>query len=87
MNKEELVSLDYETECNRLKQKLNEQADEWAKKLDSIVYEKNMIIENQMKEIDKHEFYIFSKYFDEIVENKIKKKYHITLKEYFENVF
>lgn len=31
MNKEELVSLDYETECNRLKQKLNEQADEWAK--------------------------------------------------------
>ena len=23
MNKEELVSLDYETECNRLKQKLN----------------------------------------------------------------
>ena len=52
MNKEELVSLDYETECNRLKQNLNEQADEWAKKLDSIVYEKNMIIENQMKEIE-----------------------------------
>ena len=52
MNKEELVSLDYETECNSLKQKLNEQADEWAKKLDSIVYEKNMIIENQMKEIE-----------------------------------
>ena len=52
MNKEELVSLDYETECNRLKQKLNEQADELAKKLDSIVYEKNMIIENQMKEIE-----------------------------------
>ena len=52
MNKEELVSLDYETECNRLKQNLNEQADEWAKKMDSIVYEKNMIIENQMKEIE-----------------------------------
>ena len=39
------------------------------------------------KEIDKHEFYIFSKYFDEIVENEIMKEYHITLKEYFENVF
>ena len=38
-------------------------------------------------EIDKHEFYIFSKYFDEIVENEILKEYHITLKEYFENVF
>ena len=32
MNEEELVSLDYETKCNILKQKLNEQADEWAKK-------------------------------------------------------
>ena len=52
MNKEQLVSLDYEAECNGLKQKLNEQADEWAKKLDIIVYEKNMIIENQMKEIE-----------------------------------
>ena len=52
MNKEELVSLDYEAECNRLKQKLNKQADEWAKKLDSIVYKKNMIIENQMEEIE-----------------------------------
>ena len=52
MNKEELVCLDYETECNRLKQNLNEQAYEWAKKLDNIVYEKNMIIENQMKEIE-----------------------------------
>ena len=52
MNREELVSWDYEAECNRLKQKLNEQADEWAKKLDSIVYENNMIIENQLKEIE-----------------------------------
>ena len=52
MNREELVSLDYEAECNRLKQKLNKQADEWAKKLDSIVYKKNMIIENQMEEIE-----------------------------------
>ena len=52
MNKEQLVSLDYETECNRLKQKLNEQADEWAKKLDGIVYEKNIIIDKQLEEIE-----------------------------------
>ena len=45
------------------------------------------IKEEIAKEIDKHEFYIFSKYFDEIVENEIMKEYHITLKEYFENVF
>ena len=52
MNKEELVSLDYETKCNRLKQKLNEQKDELQKRMDSINYEKNMIIENQLKEIE-----------------------------------
>ena len=51
MKKEELVSLDYEAECERLKQILNEQADEWQKKIDSIVYEKNMIIEKQLEEI------------------------------------
>ncbi|MBQ7139966.1 MAG: hypothetical protein IJO32_00505 [Bacilli bacterium] len=48
----ELVSLDYEAECNMLRQTLNEQADEWAKKIDSIVYEKNIIIENQLEEIE-----------------------------------
>lgn len=51
-NKEKLVSLDYEAECNRLKQILNEQADEWEKKLDSIVYERNMIIDKQLEEIE-----------------------------------
>lgn len=39
------------------------------------------------KEIDKHEFYIFSKYFDEIIENEIVKEYHITLAEYLKNCF
>lgn len=48
----ELVSLDYEAECNMLRQTLNEQADEWAKKIDSIVYEKNIIIEKQLEEIE-----------------------------------
>lgn len=52
MNKEQLVSLDYEAECNRLKLSLNEQADEWQKKIDSIVYEKNMIIDKQLEEIE-----------------------------------
>ena len=52
MNKEDLVSLNYEAECNRLKQELNEQKDELQKRIDSINYEKNMIIENQMKEIE-----------------------------------
>ena len=52
MNKEKLVSLDYKAECNMLRQTLNEQADEWAKKIDSIVYEKNMIIEKQLEEIE-----------------------------------
>lgn len=52
MNKEALVSLDYEAECNMLRQTLNEQADEWAKKTDRIVYEKNMIIEKQLEEIE-----------------------------------
>lgn len=51
-DKTESVSLDYEAECNRLRLRLNEQADEWAKRLDSIVCNKNMIIENQMKEIE-----------------------------------
>lgn len=51
-DKTELVSLDYEAECNSLRLRLNEQADEWAKKLDSIVYEKNMIIEKQLQEIE-----------------------------------
>lgn len=50
-NKENLVSLDYEAECNKLRQTLNQQADEWAEKIDRVVYEKNMIIEKQMKEI------------------------------------
>ena len=52
MNKEQLVSLDYEAEYNRLKQLLNEQADEWQKKIDNIVYERNMIIDKQLEEIE-----------------------------------
>ena len=48
----ELVSLDYETEYKRLQLTLNEQANEWAKKLDNVVYEKNMIIEKQLEEIE-----------------------------------
>ena len=52
MNKEDLVSLNYEAECDRLKQELNEQKDELQKRMDSINYEKNMIIENQLKEIE-----------------------------------
>ena len=52
MNKEDLVSLNYEAECYRLKQELNEQKDELQKRMDSINYEKNIIIENQMKEIE-----------------------------------
>ena len=52
MNKEDLVSLNYEAECDRLKKELNEQKDELQKRMDSINYEKNMIIENQMKEIE-----------------------------------
>ena len=50
--KERTVGLDYEAECIMLRQTLNEQADEWAKKLDSIVYEKNMIIEKQLEDIE-----------------------------------
>ena len=49
---ENLKNIDYEAECNRLREALNEQADEWSKKIDNIVYEKNMIIDNQMKEIE-----------------------------------
>ena len=52
MNKQELVSLDYEMEYKRLQQTLNEQADEWQKKIDSIVYERNMIIDKQLEEIE-----------------------------------
>jgi hypothetical protein len=51
MNKKQLVSLDYEMEYKRLQLKLNEQADEWQKKIDNIVYEKNMIIDKQLEEI------------------------------------
>lgn len=47
-----LVNLDYETEYKRLQLNLNEQADEWQKKIDSIVYEKNMIIDKQLEEIE-----------------------------------
>ena len=52
MNKEEIITLSYEAECDRLKKELNEQKDELQKRMDSINYEKNMIIENQMKEIE-----------------------------------
>ena len=52
MKNEKLVSLDYEMEYKRLQQTLNEQADEWAKKTDRIVYEKNMIIDKQLEEIN-----------------------------------
>lgn len=52
MNKEEITTLNYEAECDRLKQELNERKDELQKRIDSINYEKNMIIENQMKEIE-----------------------------------
>lgn len=47
VNKEEIITL-----CDRLKQELNEQKDELQKRMDSINYEKNMIIENQLKEIE-----------------------------------
>ena len=52
MSEGKLVSLNYEAECNRLKQLLNEQADEWQNKIDSIVYERNMIIDKQLEEIE-----------------------------------
>ena len=47
VNKEEIITL-----CDRLKKELNEQKDELQKRMDSINYEKNMIIENQLKEIE-----------------------------------
>lgn len=47
VNKEEIITL-----CDRLKKELNEQKDELQKRIDSINYEKNMIIENQLKEIE-----------------------------------
>ena len=47
MNKEEIITL-----CDKLKKELNEQKDELQKRMDSINYEKNMIIENQLKEIE-----------------------------------
>ena len=52
MNKEEIITLCYEDECDKLKKELNEQKDELQKRIDSINYEKNMIIENQLKEIE-----------------------------------
>ena len=52
MNEKEIITLCYEAECDRLKQELNEQKDELQKRMDSINYEKNMIIENQLKEIE-----------------------------------
>ena len=52
MSEGKLVSLNYEAECNRLKQLLNEQADEWQNKIDSIVYERNMIIDKQLEDIE-----------------------------------
>ena len=52
MNKEEIITLCYEAECDRLKKELNEQKDELQKRMDSINYEKNMIIENQLEEIE-----------------------------------
>ena len=47
MNREEIITL-----CDKLKKELNEQKDELQKRMDSINYEKNMIIENQLKEIE-----------------------------------
>ena len=52
MNREEIITLCYEAECDRLKKELNEQKDELQKRIDSINYEKNMIIENQLEEIE-----------------------------------
>ena len=48
----ETIGLDYEKECEMLKMQLEEQAHEFINKIDSIRNEKNMIIENQMKEIE-----------------------------------
>ena len=39
MNKEDLVSLNYKAECDRLKQELDEQKDELQKRMDSINYD------------------------------------------------
>lgn len=47
VNKEEIITL-----CDKLKKELNEQKDELQKRMDSNNYEKNMIIENQLKEIE-----------------------------------
>ena len=52
VNKEEIITLCYEAECDKLKKELNEQKDELQKRMDSINYEKNMIIESQLKEIE-----------------------------------
>ena len=51
MNKETMRP-DYEEECKILRMQLEEQAHEFMNKIDSIQNEKNMIIENQMKEIE-----------------------------------
>ena len=52
MSKEEITTLCYEAECDRLKKELNEQKDELQRRIDSINYEKNMIIKNQLEEIE-----------------------------------
>ena len=52
VNKEEIITLCYEAECDKLKKELNAQKDELQKRMDNINYEKNMIIENQLKEIE-----------------------------------
>ena len=52
MNREEIITLCYEAECDKLKKELKEQKDELQKRINSINYEKNMIIEDQMKEIE-----------------------------------
>ena len=51
MSKEK-IGLDYEKECEILRMQLEEQAHEFMNKIDRIQNEKNMIIENQMKEIE-----------------------------------
>lgn len=40
VNKEEIITLCYEAECDKLKKELNEQKDELQKRMDSINYEK-----------------------------------------------
>lgn len=49
---EKTEELNYEKKCELLRLQLEEQAHEFMNKIDSIKNEKNMIIENQMKEIE-----------------------------------